>query len=195
MEREARKTILSPGESADPYRNAKREGVHAQDPFNFTLFSQVERKYKHINESLDLNETFDLKKISSYPGVKPFITHLPSSREFQYSLVNSNPEEYTFDAIPGFLIFPGLLSKELQVRILNPAFYECMKHPNLCNLDEIYSLPTEQPLLKYIVQGVSVHKIRNSETPSVEVNDEFIRKIRWYTIWIPIQLDYQGIRH
>ena len=180
MEREARKTILSPGESPDLSRYSKREGVHAQDPLNFTLFRQVERKYKHRNGPLDLSETIDLKNITNYPGVRSFATQEISASEGSL-LSECTPKAFTFDPIPGFVIFPGLLSQKLQTCILNHAFYDCMKHPNLCSLDAIYHLPTDQPLLICVGKGISA-SCKRKEHVTVEINDEFIRKVRWFTL-------------
>ena len=193
MEREARKTILSPGESADVSRYTKREGAHARDPLNFTLFRQVERKYKHRNGPLDLSEAIDLKNIANYPGVRSFdVKNIatysgvqPFKDEFSGSedslLSECTPKAFTFDPIPGFLIFPGLLSQTLQTCILNHAFNDCMKHPNLCNLDAIYHLPTEQSLLSCVGKGISASSKRN-ELAAVEIDNEFIRKVRWFTL-------------
>ena len=194
-QRDARKTVLGPGEQEEPDRYERREGLSAQDPMNFTLFRQVERKYKNRERNLDLSEAFDLNQISSYPEFKQLDSistlkdsHLDAEKDFVHLLFcdkirAGSAKVFSFSPVPGFLVLPGLLNEKEQMELLKDCFFNTMQPPNNSNLSYHYEIPDCNLFREYYLNKNSP-KIKSIQAHIEDdsVDDEFLKKIRWFTI-------------
>ena len=194
-QRDARKTVLGPEEQEEPDRYEKREGLAAQDPINFTLFRQVERKYKNRERNLDLSEAFDLDKISSYSEFKQIdisdafndstlnAKHNLENAFFYDKIRTGTAKIFMFSPIPGFLVLPGLLNEKEQIELLRDCFFNTMQSPNNSNLNYHYEIPECNLFREHYLNNNSLNlKSIQSHIEDATVDDEFLKKIRWFTI-------------
>lgn len=194
-QRDARRTVLGPGEQEEPERYEKREGLAAQDPVNFTLFRQVERKYKNREKELDLSEAFDLQSICSHQEFEQFEIANSSLHKgdceaefglqpaFCEKIRTGTADVFSFSPIPGFLVLPGLLSEREQMELLKDCFFNTMQPPNNSNLNYHYELPNCNLFRECLLNQNSPNlKSIQSHIEDASVDNEFLKRVRWFTI-------------
>ena len=174
-----RTRILVPGDevpSEDFY--AERSGPEARVPLNKTAFRQAERKYKGSN--IDLSEVYDFSKKQN---------ELKSDVKLLGTWTCTDGAErpvYGIEGVEGFLYVPGALTIEEQLHFIKQSFVEYPKKPNATNLDAHFVTPSEG-LFSYFKDGQEC-KIYSKTKEIEEVHDsknleeKFIRKIRWITL-------------